>query len=42
MVLESDADEVVMASPSRLKCEMYLPMNRDRERAKAAGNPQER
>lgn len=42
LVLEGDAGEIVTASPSRLKCEMYLLMNRDRKRAKAAGNPRER
>ena len=41
-VLEGDAGEAVMAALSRFKCAMYLLKNRERERAKAEGNPQGR
>jgi hypothetical protein len=42
LVLEDDAGRVVMASLARLTCEMYLLLNRDGEKATAAGKPQER
>jgi len=41
LVLEDDAGQVAMASLARLTCEMYLLLNRDGEKATAAGKPQE-
>jgi hypothetical protein len=42
LVPKGDAGEIVSASLSRLNCEMYPLTNRDTERAKAPGKPQER